>query len=91
MIEMSCFGGGQDEALKEQRRQNKLIDAQLKKDKDVYKATHRLLLLGTCMCVCVYGHVWLSAWLVGWVKWAQICLQNYRTFLHPVHLKLDTL
>ena len=45
-VEMSCFGGGEDEVLKEQKRQNKIIDAQLRKDKDVYKATHRLLLLG---------------------------------------------
>ena len=45
LIDMSCFGG-EDEAAKEQKRQSKLIDAQLKKDKDVYKATHRLLLLG---------------------------------------------
>lgn len=44
-VKMSCFGGG-DEALKEQKRQNKLINDQLKKDKDVYKGTHRLLLLG---------------------------------------------
>lgn len=51
-VEMSCFGGGGDEALKEQKRQNKIIDAQLKKDKDVYKATHRLLLLGKSV------HVW---------------------------------
>ena len=58
-VEMSCFGGG-DETLKEQRRQNKLIDAQLKKDKDVYKGTHRLLLLGesyivSLTCVHLYS------------------------------------
>lgn len=46
---MSCFGGGAapDEELKEQRRLNKIIDTQLKKEKEVYRATHRLLLLGT--------------------------------------------
>lgn len=42
---MSCFGGGDDDQ-KEQVRQNKAINDQLKKDKDVYKSTHRLLLLG---------------------------------------------
>lgn len=42
---MSCFGGG-DEKIKEQTRKNKAINDQLKKDKDVYKSTHRLLLLG---------------------------------------------
>ena len=47
---MSCFGGGaSDELLKEQSRRNKAIDQQLKKDKDVYKSTHRLLLLGECL------------------------------------------
>ena len=46
-LNMSCFGGGAgDELLKEQARRNKAIDQQLKKDKDVYKSTHRLLLLG---------------------------------------------
>ena len=39
-------GGADDEVLKEQARRNKAIDQQLKKDKDVYKSTHRLLLLG---------------------------------------------
>lgn len=44
---MSCLGGGpDDEILKEQARRNKAIDQQLRKDKDVYKSTHRLLLLG---------------------------------------------
>lgn len=43
---MSCFGGGEDEFLREQARRNRTIDQQLKKDKDVYKSTHRLLLLG---------------------------------------------
>ena len=44
---MSCLGGGtDDEVIKEQARRNKAIDQQLKKDKDVYKSTHRLLLLG---------------------------------------------
>ena len=56
-VEMSCFGGGGDEVLKEQKRQNKIIDAQLRKDKDVYKATHRLLLLGEsvhAVHICAY-------------------------------------
>nr|Q9XZV5.1 RecName: Full=Guanine nucleotide-binding protein G(s) subunit alpha; AltName: Full=Adenylate cyclase-stimulating G alpha protein [Geodia cydonium]CAB43528.1 Gs protein, alpha subunit [Geodia cydonium] len=44
---MSCFGGGvEDDRTKEQKRQNKLIDQQLKKDKKAYRALHRLLLLG---------------------------------------------
>ncbi len=42
---MSCFAGKDDET-REQERQNKAINDQLKKDKDVYKSTHRLLLLG---------------------------------------------
>ncbi len=64
---MSCFGGGGDEALKEQRRVNKAIDAQIKKEKDVYKGTHRLLLLGglfmrqLCRQFCVF--------VLGW--WAE--------------------
>lgn len=43
---MSCFGGAEDEALKSQRRQNKAINQQLKKDKKSYRGLHRLLLLG---------------------------------------------
>ena len=63
--DMSCFGG-EDEAAKEQKRQSKIIDAQLKRDKDVYKATHRLLLLGNVHCVgssllrfnILHFHIW---------------------------------
>ena len=42
---MSCFVGEDDET-KAQSRKNKAINDQLKKDKDIYKSTHRLLLLG---------------------------------------------
>jgi hypothetical protein len=44
-IDMSCFGGG-DDGEKDQKLKNKAINDQIKKDKDVYKSTHRLLLLG---------------------------------------------
>uniref|UniRef100_A0A915HJV2 Adenylate cyclase-stimulating G alpha protein n=1 Tax=Romanomermis culicivorax TaxID=13658 RepID=A0A915HJV2_ROMCU len=37
---------GNDEEIKEQRKTNKQIEEQLQKDKQVYRATHRLLLLG---------------------------------------------
>lgn len=49
---MSCFSP-QDEAS----RNSKAIEQQLKKDKDVYKSTHRLLLLGKieCVCLCVFS------------------------------------
>ncbi len=47
---MSCFDGG-DEIVREQTRQNKIIDQQLKKDRDVYSNTHRLLLLGLYTCI----------------------------------------
>lgn len=56
---MSCFGGG-DESDKEQTRKNKAINDQLKKDKDLYKSTHRLLLLGqlhTYLCIYWSGEI----------------------------------
>lgn len=47
---MSCFGGDSPdddrETVKQQKRHQKEINAQLKRDKITYKATHRLLLLG---------------------------------------------
>ena len=43
---MSCFGEGKDEEAKEQLRKTKAINDQLKKDKEIYRSTHRLLLLG---------------------------------------------
>ena len=43
---MSCLGGSEDDGIKEQKRQNKMIDQQLRKDKKAYRALHRLLLLG---------------------------------------------
>lgn len=61
-LSMSCFGTGGDEALKEQTRRNKVIDQQLKKDKDVYGNTHRLLLLGELYEMMV--HVWGVSWLL---------------------------
>ena len=51
---MSCFGGGDDNS-KEQTRKNKAINDQIKKDKDVYKSTHRLLLLGKLWGGAFYG------------------------------------
>jgi hypothetical protein len=47
---MGCFGGGggADEGVtKEQKDRSKLIEKQLEKDRQSYKQTHRLLLLGT--------------------------------------------
>ena len=44
---MSCFGGGaveETDILAAQKSRE--IDVQLKKEKEVFKATHRLLLLG---------------------------------------------
>ena len=51
LVEMGCCGlnsGSKDDADEEkrQRKQNKEIDRQIQKDKQVYRATHRLLLLG---------------------------------------------
>ena len=46
VVTMSCLGGSEDDGIKQQKRQNKMIDQQLRKDKKAYKALHRLLLLG---------------------------------------------
>ena len=44
---MGCLGGSSAEAQsKEQKEKSKLIEKQLDKDRQKYKATHRLLLLG---------------------------------------------
>lgn len=37
---------GVDEEINQQRKTNKQIEEQLQRDKQVYRATHRLLLLG---------------------------------------------
>lgn len=52
---MGCFGSqsskqSQDES-KNQKRRSDAITRQLQKDKQVYRATHRLLLLGECICL----------------------------------------
>lgn len=46
---MGCFGGNKQDAEDEKWRKeaNKRIEKQLQRDKQVYRATHRLLLLGT--------------------------------------------
>ena len=43
---MGCICGGGDPETKAQDQKNKEIEKQLEKDKQSYKATHRLLLLG---------------------------------------------
>lgn len=50
MLIFRCFGGGtsksDQEEDKRRKEANKRINAQIQKDKQVYRATHRLLLLG---------------------------------------------
>ncbi|XP_046375270.1 guanine nucleotide-binding protein G(s) subunit alpha [Haliotis rubra] len=43
---MGCFGRKEDEDDKNAKEANKRIEKQLQKDKQLYRATHRLLLLG---------------------------------------------
>ncbi|KAL3185106.1 hypothetical protein MRX96_030986 [Rhipicephalus microplus] len=47
---MGCFGGSssKSDAEEDKRRKeaNKKIEKQIQKDKQIYRATHRLLLLG---------------------------------------------
>ena len=47
---MGCFGGAQSkndqDEQKRRREANKRIEKQIQKDKQIYRATHRLLLLG---------------------------------------------
>lgn len=44
---MNCFGPPETEEERRQKEISKGIDQQLRKEKVEYKATHRLLLLGT--------------------------------------------
>lgn len=60
---MGCLGNSKTEDQrneeKAQREANKKIEKQLQKDKQIYRATHRLLLLGEFqkreMLVCLFG------------------------------------
>lgn len=51
---MGCLGNSKTEDQrneeKAQREANKKIEKQLQKDKQIYRATHRLLLLGESFC-----------------------------------------
>ena len=47
-----CACGGSDNGPGEQKRLNEIIDTQLKRERAVYRATHRLLLQGKAE-VCV--------------------------------------
>ena len=48
---MFCFGTSypeeEAELRRDQKRRNKTINADIRRDKDEYRATHRLLLLGS--------------------------------------------
>lgn len=51
---MGCLGGKTEEerlAEKANREANKKIERQLQKERQAYKATHRLLLLGKTECL----------------------------------------
>jgi len=54
---MGCLNGKLDkenEDEKSRREANKKIEKQLQKDKQMYRATHRLLLLGNFLVCCVW-------------------------------------
>ena len=81
---MGCLGNSKTEDQrnedKAQREANKKIEKQLQKDKQIYRATHRLLLLGkfctissyvftlSTVSICFVGlhciHVKLMSWLI---------------------------
>lgn len=48
-VDMGCLGGGAS-GDKVQQQKNKEIERQIDKERQRYKATHRLLLLGRCSC-----------------------------------------
>lgn len=62
---MGCFGGGGSKAdheeSKKSKETNKRINAQIQKDKQLYRATHRLLLLGKYFVTTLFGRPVLSA------------------------------
>lgn len=71
---MGCFGSASSKADQEETKKgketNKKINQQLQKDKQVYRATHRLLLLGNCHNPVVYkcfSVPYLSAMLSHWL------------------------
>ena len=60
---MGCFsakGGKENDEERSRRAANKLIEKQLQKDKQTYRATHRLLLLGNQVVLIVTLSVWSS-------------------------------
>jgi len=51
---MGCFRAGKTDEDDEMRKEaNRKIEKQLQKDKQAYRATHRLLLLGNYVTVCL--------------------------------------
>jgi len=56
------FGGGGDgDGGRRQSQRNKDINAELRKEKDDFRSTHRLLLLGGYLCwieILVFGKSW---------------------------------
>ena len=60
--DMGCFGSAaskQDaDESKKQKEKNKKINQQIQKDKQVYRATHRLLLLGRSNFILFHSLVW---------------------------------
>jgi hypothetical protein len=63
-IVMGCFGRSSSksdaEESKRRKEANKKINQQIQKDKQVYRATHRLLLLGIFRSLLVFSLVFIS-------------------------------
>lgn len=62
---MGCLGNKTEDQRNEekaQREANKKIEKQLQKDKQIYRATHRLLLLGKFLTDCCLAVYMLPSW-----------------------------
>lgn len=86
---MGCLGNSKTEDQrneeKAQREANKKIEKQLQKDKQIYRATHRLLLLGRLVWKLRFCQSLLRT--LSWCAWRHQGLSHFVAFcVHLIHL-----
>lgn len=83
---MGCFGGGGSRDAEEDKKRkeaNKKIEKQIQKDKQIYRATHRLLLLGELYYLIKVAHL---SMLTFKIKISSMFLARRSFFIHFISL-----
>lgn len=92
---MGCFGKPETDEEKAQKERSKRIEKTIREDKQKYKATHRLLLLGNTLLTNRWPNIWTSFILKIIILWQpnikHIYLHTAYAFSSSSELSCDSL